>query len=950
YLHGPSSTWGDLIIDNGSAIGQNTELPALGRGGAQNGTNGNTLVTDRTADIAPYFEGHWVEIRRGDALLGTWRIATINIRTVTLDGATALQAGDSWAGVYRFDTLTLRSTLLVTEDQLRVAAVPDKGAGSSIIGNNAGPPIVNASLIRIEQRPTGLYLAGDAGAVTDTDLPITVFARNASAGVFSGPAGANGSFSVQLFGAAGEAITLSARDGNFFPLESTPILAGTLPVSSSTAMQISRTLWTTDTTFRAQAIAADGTLLAVTSTNVNGSTSDKLVVLDTTNPSLPAHLRTIATGAGAIRDLHVANGWAYVAANRLLTVDLAAATPVVNLAGVDPSGSEQAVAVAGGYAFTASTSSGTVHVYDVSDPSVPRHLRTQAVAPNEGVFTDLIAYGTDHVVGLIDGNATYDVIVIDRRNVMDLLRAGNLSIPSFSARRGSILGSRLYAVGPSSSEVVIVDLGNPANPLLSARLPLPAIAAGHVRIAADLGFVANTTGGLTATSLDPSNFLVAGNAAATGSAQDVAITAGHAYVANESGIAILPITTAPVIDSGQITLTRNGGNVTATGGTRSMTGSGTFAATLRNQTASVEAPVAIQPDGRIEGSIAAAGADVIHITASDAQHAPTTRSLGPAPFVAPDIDVRATIAADNAFFARRIAVDGASTFITGGTLRGNRLSSSSNALLFRQPNASEPAQISATVAAVDEVNDSTSRAGFGYFAGSRFSTLNYLNTTPTMNLASSDPAGRELAVALIGNYAFVAAEIGTGGPARGSQNIYHVSSPTAPLFVRSQDMIPEILSSFSELIAFGTDKLIGISTAANRDVTVIDISSPSNLVRMAIYDVPSFVAHRGALSGNTLYLTGGDAGVAIVDLTNASSPQHLVTIDTPGIAFGVAERSAAEIVVADGSRGLTFINTTTRNAPVILGSQPLQGSAVDVKVVNGYIHVATETRYYVLRP
>jgi hypothetical protein len=30
---------------------------------------------------------------------------------------------------------------------------------------------------------------------------------------------------------------------------------------------------------------------------------------------------------------------------------------------------------------------------------------------------------------------------------------------------------------------------------------------------------------------------------------------------------------------------------------------------------------------------------------------------------------------------------------------------------------------------------------------------------------------------------------------------------------------------------------------------------------------------------------------------------------------------------------------------VILGSQPLQGNAVDVQVVNGAIHAATETRY-----
>ena len=62
---------------------------------------------------------------------------------------------------------------------------------------------------------------------------------------------------MQLFGAAGEAITLSARDGNAFPLESVAVPAGTLPVSSSSPVQINRTAWTNDTTFRAQAIAAE---------------------------------------------------------------------------------------------------------------------------------------------------------------------------------------------------------------------------------------------------------------------------------------------------------------------------------------------------------------------------------------------------------------------------------------------------------------------------------------------------------------------------------------------------------------------------------------------------------------------------------------------------------------------------------------------------------------------
>ena len=63
YLKGPTSTYGDLTVDNGGKTGQATELPSLGCGIAQAGTTGATLVTDRAVNIPAYFAGNWVEIR-----------------------------------------------------------------------------------------------------------------------------------------------------------------------------------------------------------------------------------------------------------------------------------------------------------------------------------------------------------------------------------------------------------------------------------------------------------------------------------------------------------------------------------------------------------------------------------------------------------------------------------------------------------------------------------------------------------------------------------------------------------------------------------------------------------------------------------------------------------------------------------------------------------------------
>ncbi|MHB8797110.1 MAG: hypothetical protein ACYDBY_01475, partial [Thermoanaerobaculia bacterium] len=97
YLKGPGATHGTLSVDNLGTSGQATVLPSLGSGMAQEGTSGATLVTGRAGAIPAYFEGHWVEVRRGGTLLGTWQIGEITGGTVTLapneTEAIALQAG-----------------------------------------------------------------------------------------------------------------------------------------------------------------------------------------------------------------------------------------------------------------------------------------------------------------------------------------------------------------------------------------------------------------------------------------------------------------------------------------------------------------------------------------------------------------------------------------------------------------------------------------------------------------------------------------------------------------------------------------------------------------------------------------------------------------------------------------------------------------------------------------
>jgi len=206
---------------------------------------------------------------------------------------------------------------------------------------------------------------------------------------------------------------------------------------------------------------------------------------------------------------------------------------------------------------------------------------------------------------------------------------------------------------------------------------------------------------------------------------------------------------------------------------------------------------------------------------------------------------------------------------------------------------------------------------------------------------------------VIGGNAF-GAESGCAN--NGTINIYDVSNPVAPVFVRAQSVDGATTINYRALLAYGTQYLIAITPdkvgGVGRDVTVIDRSDITNLRKLAELDVPNFDAISGVIDGAILYLAGNDSGIAIVDLSTPASPAWISTTDTPGIARAVAVTRPNEIAVADaGGPGLTFLDTSDRMRPIVLGSQPLQGNATDVKMSGGRLFVATETRsYVVIRP
>ena len=223
FLKGPDSTFGDLTVDNKDVDGPSTVLPALGSGLAQTGSSGTTLITDKTL-IPAYFVGHWVEVSAADGTAkGTWQILAIDGSALTLaDGATVAE-GDSWQGVYRFDSLTVqgKAKLIVGDaDDFGTVTV---AADSTLQRLNRFAPSIDPSKVSIFTASGAYWVSGAEGAVTDVDGISTAAVTNLALSQ-SWPISveADGSFqAVHIAGSQGDELEISATDAGTPALSST---------------------------------------------------------------------------------------------------------------------------------------------------------------------------------------------------------------------------------------------------------------------------------------------------------------------------------------------------------------------------------------------------------------------------------------------------------------------------------------------------------------------------------------------------------------------------------------------------------------------------------------------------------------------------------------------------------------------------------------------------------
>ncbi|HKB78280.1 MAG TPA: hypothetical protein VKH35_01065, partial [Thermoanaerobaculia bacterium] len=509
--------------------------------------------------------------------------------------------------------MILRNASVETTDLMQIGAQIDTDGTSSLVTGNLGPPVVTPSLISIDAGAIGFAAIGQSGAVVDPDAPLTVTVSNLRSGaVFTAAVANDGSFSVALAGQADDAFTLIARDSHRFPLQSAEVAIGTMQGAPPSATEVAATGWGVDGVFVSRTLSLDGHQLAV----AGWGSSSELVLLDLSNPAVPALVRTSVAAQGAIRDVVIRDGWAYVAADRFSTLDLSASGSTPNYT-TDPCGREQAVALSGGYAFTAEVdclNNGTIHVYDVTNPAAPRYLSSQAVAGvANDALTDLLTFGRDDLVGISDTAAGIDVMVIDRRDVNALRKVSQLSISNFGAYRASIEGTTLFLVSVGTPQLVAVDLSDPLTPIVTGTLALPG-SGGGVMVAGRDVLIADGAAGLVATTADPAALVITGSVPTAGTAYDVAVYGTTTYVADGSGIAVVPVAIAPRIDPRRISI----GATSITGLADAVTGAVPITIEIVEGTTMAAANGTVAPDGGFSVPLTGSAGDTITLEATDA--------------------------------------------------------------------------------------------------------------------------------------------------------------------------------------------------------------------------------------------------------------------------------------------------------------------------------------------
>ncbi|MEA2238632.1 MAG: hypothetical protein QOC81_3356 [Thermoanaerobaculia bacterium] len=867
----------------------------------------------------------------GSSAHGIAAVGTLAFLAADTAGVVGVSAGDpanpSVAG--GVPTSPQAAWDIVVRGQLGIIAAEDR----LITFTTAVPPQVNASKVSMSFDGHSVTVQGAPAAILG-GAPLTAEVRDDTSTVkVSGVAvAADGSVSATIAAASGDVISVVATDAN--GLKSAVVRVGVVPFGASAMfVPITAAMANGDANFRARHIAIEGTTLAAVNIPSGGTDTNKLLIFDIAGAT-PTLSQAITVPAST-RDVAVKNGVAYVASANLYAYDLSL-NPAPQQSAPVSCGDSYSVAVDGVYAYAASPcGDGHIDIYDITNPKLPVRLRHQGTGVG-ATYRQLIPYG-NYLIGITpDGGVSgVDVVVIDRREISNLVKVSATAIPGIVGFRGTVAGEKLYLAGEgTNTAMAVVDLSNVASPTFVVVSTVGG--SRGVAVTGNLAAFGEGSSGVTFFDVtNPGAPRLIGTQNVGGMSWDVLFARGRLYAAAEQGIAVINnVAAPPIVDVSRITIGR-GAAATVSGSAGAITGAATpITIQLKNvTTAATGSVVTVAADGSFSATIAGVAGDSITIVATNAAAATNTINLGIVPFGTLVQVPTLVLAGNNNFRARHIAIDGT----TLAAVNIPALGTDTNNLLIFDIAGATPV-LSQAISVPANTRDVAVKNGVAYVAASNLYAYD-LSVKPAVAQQAGVSCGDSFSVAVDGVYAYASTPCGDG-----HIEIYDITNPKVPVRLRNQGT--GVGATYRQLIPYG-NYLIAISpdggpSPAGIDVVVIDRQDVNNLVKVSTVAIPGIVGFRGTMAGSRLYVAGDGSTntMAVVDLSNVASPSFVV-VPTVGGSRGasVAGNLAA---FGDGTAGVTFFDVTNPSAPRLIGTQNVGGMNRDVIFAGGKLYSAGE--------
>jgi hypothetical protein len=200
-----------------------------------------------------------------------------------------------------------------------------------------------------------------------------------------------------------------------------------------------------------------------------------------------------------------------------------------------------------------------------------------------------------------------------------------------------------------------------------------------------------------------------------------------------------------------------------------------------------------------------------------------------------------------------------------------------------------------------------------------------------IEVGAYDTGAQTWAVAIAGNYAFVADENGL--------RVVNVSTPSAPAEVGSYDMPREARGVAVAIAPLGDGRVGEVAFVVDdTGLWVVDVSTPSApaalgycpLTGTATGVAVRFATLRDGTAGGYAYVAAGDAGLRVVDVSTPAAPVEVSSSATPGKALAVA--IAGEYAYVADHISVRVVDVSTPAAPRLAGFYDTAGYADGVAV------------------